>query len=211
MVFCTIGFAQKQVRTFTLSQFILEDTAGNKFNLDSLKGKVVFVDCWFPGCVPCRNEMPYSQLLQQRLHAMNMDSNIVFVTISFKQTKYEWLQALHELQMPKAINLYAPGGIYEATFIKDYFPTYRVFSSQGVLDNARCTRASNFILTDFVLFAATKGMGIDEALKVFEFPKHDKVDKLKNSVLKEFFEIEIAHDKDFYKDFMALRKKMHEL
>jgi thiol-disulfide isomerase/thioredoxin len=167
--FCgSVGFLKAQEkRVFHLSQFVFEDTAGKKFNLDSLKGKTVFVDCWFPSCPPCRAEMPYSQLLQKRLHTMQMDSNIVFITISFRQSSQEWLDMMKKLPMPNAIHLYSPAATYEGTFAPEFYPTYRVFNNKGELDNVMAPRPSDFGKIDFVLFAATRGVGVYEAEKMY--------------------------------------------
>jgi thiol-disulfide isomerase/thioredoxin len=165
---CCLGLLKAQEkRVFQLSQFVFEDTAGRKFFLDSLKGKTVFVDCWFPSCPPCRAEMPYSQLLQKRLHTMQMDSNIVFVTISFRQSSQDWLDMMKKLPMPNAIHLYSPAATYEATFAPEFFPTYRVFNNKGELDNVIAPKPSDFGKIDFVLFAATRGVGVYEAEKIY--------------------------------------------
>jgi|GEM_PF-3800402 len=167
LVCCLYVLNAQNKRIFTLSQFVFEDTLGNKFSLESLKGKAIFVDCWFPACPPCRAEMPYSQLLQKRLHAMGMDSNIVFVTISFRQTKEEWLAMMKKLQMPNAINLYSPAGTYEATFAPEFFPTYRVFGLTGELDNMVAPKPSDLGRIDFVLFAASRGVDVYQAEKIY--------------------------------------------
>lgn len=172
LIFIVSAFYMHQLnaqekRTFTLSQFTFEDTAGKKFNLDSLKGKVVFVDCWFPACPPCRAEMPYSKLLQKRLHTMNMDSNIVFITISFRQGTEEWLTMMKKLQMPNSINLYSPAGTYEVTFAPEFFPTYRVFGLNGEMDNVVAPKPTAFGKIDFVLFAASRGVDVYNAEKMY--------------------------------------------
>lgn len=199
MIGCLQFLQAQQNRSFTLSQFSFEDTAGKKYNLDSLKGKVVFVDCWFPGCPPCRAEMPYSQLLQNRLHTMQMDSNIVFVTISFKQSKEEWIEALHKLPMPKAIHLYSPASTYEIAMAGGNYPTYRVFNGKGILDIEFAPRPSEFLKIDFVLYAISKGETVTNALKIFDTEKSNK----KNALLKEFYEMEAKNDAVFVKDFLA--------
>ena len=166
LLFFVGAFAQQ--RSFNLSQFSFEDTLGKKYNLDSLKGKVVFVDCWFPSCPPCRAEMPFSKTLQERLKASKMDSNIVFVTICFKQTTAEWKKALHELPMPNAIHLYSPASTYEIVLAGGNYPTYRIFNTVGVLDIYDAPRPSEKNKIDFILFAATQNIGIKEASILFE-------------------------------------------
>lgn len=198
---------QAQQRTYKLNQFTFEDTAGKKYNLDSLKGKVVYVDCWFPACPPCRAEMPYSQLLQQRLHTMQMDSNIVFITISFKQSTEEWKEALNKLPMPKAIHLYSPASTYEIAMAGGNYPTYRIFNTKGDLDIENASRPSEFLKTDFVLYAVSKGETITNAFKIFDAEKSVAKEKVKNSLLKSFFAIEMKYDKEFVDAFLKLDVK----
>lgn len=195
---------QAQQRSYTLNQFTFEDTAGKKYNLDSLKGKVVYVDCWFPGCPPCRAEMPYSKLLQERLHAMQMDSNIVFVTISFKQSTEELKEALNKLPMPKAIHLYSPASTYEIAIAGGNYPTYRIFNSKGELDIENATKPSEFLKTDFLLYAVSKGETIKNALRIFEAEKNTTIKK--NALLKAFFEREAMFDNAFRKAFLEESK-----
>jgi thiol-disulfide isomerase/thioredoxin len=205
ILMCNWVGLQAQQKTYKLNQFIFEDTAGKKYNLDSLKGKVVYVDCWFPACPPCRAEMPYSKLLQQRLHAMQMDSNIVFITISFKQSTEEWKEALNKLPMPKAIHLYSPASTYEIAMAGGNYPTYRIFNANGELDIENASRPSEFLRTDFLLFAVSKGETITNALKIFDDEKN--VAKEKNSLLKSFYTIEMKHDKEFVNAFLKLSVK----
>lgn len=195
---------QAQQRTYQLNQFTFEDTSGKKYNLDSLKGKVVYVDCWFPACPPCRAEMPYSHLLQQRLHTMQMDSAIVFVTISFKQSTEEWKEALSKLPMPKAIHLYSPASTYEIAIAGGNYPTYRIFNTKGELDIENATKPSEFLKTDFLLYAVSKGENIKNALRIFEAEKSSTIKK--NILLKAFFEKEAMFDDAFRKAFLEASK-----
>lgn len=190
---------------FMLSQFVFEDTAGAKFNLDSLKGKTVFVDCWFPACPPCRAEMPYSKLLQTRLHQMNMDSNIVFVTISFKQSRQEWLAALKQLPMPNAIHLYSPASTYEIAMAGGNYPTYRIFNNKGILDIENAPRPSDFGKIDFVLYAVSTGETITNGMKIFETEKEINPSKKKNPLLKNFYKKMQPFLQSFKKAFLSIQ------
>jgi peroxiredoxin len=45
--------------------FILPDSTGKKVSLSKMKGKIVLLDFWFAGCLPCRQEHPnYLQAYQ---------------------------------------------------------------------------------------------------------------------------------------------------
>ncbi len=149
-----------------LQQFVLEDTAGKPFHLDSLSGKAVFIEAWFPSCPPCRTIAPFTTLLQQRLHTMGADSNIAWVTICFRQSRQDWLQALPH--MPRATHLYAPGSIYEGSLAHSNFPTFRLFNINGMLEQAVLPTPAAFQQLDFLLYAAAKGIALAEAQQMLQ-------------------------------------------
>ena len=200
------GFAQQP--QYKLKQFTFEDTSGKKYNLDSLKGKVVYVDCWFPSCPPCRAEMPYSQLLQQRLHTMEMDSNIVFITISFKQSTEEWKTALHNLSMPNAVHLYSPASTYEIALSGGNYPTYRLFNTNGELDIENAAYPRELTKIDFTLFAATQKITINDAKKMFaeggQKLLEGKMNSSKYELLNTFFKRYNPHKVAFKQAYLAL-------
>ncbi|MCW5906183.1 MAG: TlpA family protein disulfide reductase [Chitinophagaceae bacterium] len=206
--FFNIFLLQAQIDNLHLQQFSFEDTAGNIFNLEKLKGKTVFVDCWFPNCPPCRKEMPYTQLLQQRLHTLQFDSNIVFVTICFRQSREEWLKALQEIKLPNAIHLYAPASIYETTLTNGIYPTYRIFNNEGVLENENAIRPSEFAKADFILYAATNNMPLKTAKKLFEDEGRNILNNVKktssNKLLNNFFEKFMPYKEKFLQAFLLV-------
>jgi thiol-disulfide isomerase/thioredoxin len=60
---------------FDLQGYISKDTV----SLAKLRGKVVFVTFWFPGCGPCRAEMPHFETVLRRLHD---NKDIVYLGIN---------------------------------------------------------------------------------------------------------------------------------
>ena len=46
--------------------FVMNDLQGNKVTLESLKGKVVVMNFWFMGCIPCVMEMPLLNQLVEK-------------------------------------------------------------------------------------------------------------------------------------------------
>ena len=74
-VWSTLSAAAKPFKPFSLVRY---DT-GEKVSLESLKGKVVLVNFWFPTCGPCMNEFPYIQQAYDKYKAKGFE--IVAVNI----------------------------------------------------------------------------------------------------------------------------------
>jgi thiol-disulfide isomerase/thioredoxin len=47
-------------------------TSDKSLSLASLKGKVVFVTFWFPGCGPCRGEFPHFESVLEKFHGQDI-------------------------------------------------------------------------------------------------------------------------------------------
>jgi len=73
----------KPAAPFDLDQYL----SNGKLSLAGLKGKVVLLTFWFPGCGPCRAEFPHFQ------HVINKykDKNVVFVGINVDPTQNEYV------------------------------------------------------------------------------------------------------------------------
>lgn len=82
--------ANKQfIRGTKALNFSAQDINGKTYSLSDFSNKVVVLDFWFSGCIPCKAEMPYMKLLAEKLRG----ENIQFMTISFDSTSQlidEW-------------------------------------------------------------------------------------------------------------------------
>lgn len=58
--------------------FIMEKINGDKITISTFKGKPVFVNIWFTGCVPCLEKMPKLNLLVEKYK-----NKVEFVSITF--------------------------------------------------------------------------------------------------------------------------------
>lgn len=88
--------------------FSLPDTNDNVIKLNSFKGKVVLLDFWFTGCIPCRD---VAKMMHNRIIPEFKDDNIVFVTISIDRNKEIWKRSVisGKYTSGKSINLYTEG------------------------------------------------------------------------------------------------------
>ena len=59
--------------------FIATDIDGNKISLESLKGKIIVLNFWFPECRPCITEMPELNALVEKYKK----EDVVFLSITF--------------------------------------------------------------------------------------------------------------------------------
>ncbi|MEJ2881407.1 TlpA family protein disulfide reductase [Pedobacter sp. GR22-6] len=75
-------------------QFELTDSSGREFKMRDFQGKVVVLDFWFVGCIPCK-------LLSKEMGPI-IDSfkkrNVAFITINVDQNKISWIKALKSLE-----------------------------------------------------------------------------------------------------------------
>jgi len=89
--------------------FSLTDVHGKNVTFDSFKGKIVFIDFWFTGCVHC--EFYYQGVLKDVEEKYSDNENIVFVTVCIDKDKDSWLKSVKSglYTSNKAVNLYTNG------------------------------------------------------------------------------------------------------
>ena len=63
--------------------FNYPDTSGENISLESLKGKLVYVDVWATWCGPCKAQIPFLKQLEEKYR----EEDIAFVSLSIDQLK----------------------------------------------------------------------------------------------------------------------------
>ena len=63
--------------------FNYPDTSGKNISLESLKGKLVYVDVWATWCGPCKVQIPFLKQLEEKYR----EEDIAFVSLSIDQLK----------------------------------------------------------------------------------------------------------------------------
>lgn len=110
-----------------IPSFNLKDVNGNVVNLESLKGKKVFVNLWATWCPPCRKEMPSIQKLSAEVNK----NNVAFVMLSldddFEKAK-AYVQE-QNLMLP----IYYPAEPLPELFNVNGIPATFIFNEKGKL------------------------------------------------------------------------------
>jgi thiol-disulfide isomerase/thioredoxin len=139
------------------------DEKGNIKRLEDYKGKVLYIDIWATWCGPCRLNFERSPQLLQRLESIHLDTLIQFINICTEESTKDWKKALKEIR-PPGVNLYSlDTSIYRAWQISS-FPTTILLDETGKIMAKHFTDARDAITTDFLLYAALKGIKPSEAI-----------------------------------------------
>jgi thiol-disulfide isomerase/thioredoxin len=77
----------------TAADFTAVDQNGNSVNLNSLKGKVIYVDLWATWCGPCMQEMPFFEKLKEKYKE---NPAIAFVSLSIESSPDPWKKNLEK-------------------------------------------------------------------------------------------------------------------
>ncbi len=108
--------------------FSLQDRAGQTVSLESLRGKVVFINFWATWCAPCREEMPSLAQLARGLDARD----VAFVTISVDEG-WEEVDTFFGNERPPFVVLRDPGQSVSKAWGTTKFPESFVVDRDGTL------------------------------------------------------------------------------
>lgn len=115
--------------------FELPDQNGKTYRLDDFKGKLIIMDFWFTGCIPCQK---FATELHPIIEYYKNNPNIVFISVSIDGLKNKdlWVKSLlsEKYTSKNGINLLAVEGI-NSKIIQHYnitgYPTLLIISETG--------------------------------------------------------------------------------
>ena len=120
--------------------FALNDINNNLVTLESLKGKMVYIDIWATWCIPCVNEIPALKQLQYEFR----NKDIQFVSICLNDSKERFEKMVKEKKLG-GIQLFAPDE--NISFFKEYYltgiPRFILIDKDGKIINANAFYPSN--------------------------------------------------------------------
>lgn len=100
---------EKPQKSILAPDFTLEDLAGKRLSLKSLRGKVIFLNFWATWCVPCREEMPTMEKLNREYRREGLE----VLAVNFRETKEEVVKFVNELGLSFTVLLDKDGKVSE--------------------------------------------------------------------------------------------------
>jgi peroxiredoxin len=122
--------------------FSLENEKGEKINLASFKGKVVYLDFWFAACGPCHKLFNVIKPVKEYFKS---DTNVVFLIVSIDD-KETWNKALRKYKI-QGYHAFTENTYREHSIIKAYnvleYPTTYLIDKNGKLLNTEPSRKAD--------------------------------------------------------------------
>ena len=106
---------QKVAKGKKAPDFALEDLKGNKYTLESFKGKYIFLEFSASWCGWCKKEIPYIK----KAYNTFKNKNIVFVTVMMDEKKNLWENEIKKYSIPW-LSLSDLKGIKYSSIAKEY-------------------------------------------------------------------------------------------
>lgn len=138
----------KKISRGTVSPtFELYDINDELITLESLRGKLVYIDIWATWCIPCINEIPALKELEKEFK----NKDIQFVSMCLKDSKEQFEKFVKEKELG-GIQLFAPNE--NILFFKEYFvnriPRFILINSDGKIIDANAYKPSNPKLKELI-------------------------------------------------------------
>lgn len=125
-------------------EFTAVDVNGKEYKLSDFAGKVVVLDFWFTGCVPCKMEMPYMEKIAESMKG----DPIQFISMSLDtgtQLLDSWKEMIKDAQGP-VLNLNVPGG-FKSELPKKFgirsVPRIVIIDQEGKIYDSNALRPSD--------------------------------------------------------------------
>lgn len=123
--------------------FNYENYNGGTTSLESLRGKLVYIDVWATWCGPCRMEIPYLKQLEKDFH--NQAIEFVSISIDEQQNKSIWKNFIEKEQL-KGIQLIA-NDAWRSQFVVDCLikgiPRFMLIDKSGNIIDIDAPRPSD--------------------------------------------------------------------
>jgi len=119
-------------------QFTLKDIDGNMVSLESLKGKVLYIDFWATWCIPCVAENQAAK----KIKPYYQDKDVMFIYITRDNNEAAWKKDVTEQQI-EGLHLFGGGTAVFDQYQADGIPKYVLIDKEGKIVTADAPRPSD--------------------------------------------------------------------
>ncbi len=121
--------------------FVMKDDQGKILSLESLKGKVVYLDFWASWCRPCLGEIPAGEELKKKFEG----KDVVFVNISIDEGEQNWENAKmrYNISGIHALSNNRNNPEVQKKYKVQSIPSYFLIDKEGNFTAAPAPRPSN--------------------------------------------------------------------
>ena len=125
--------------------FNYPDSSGKNISLESLKGKLVYVDVWATWCGPCKAQIPFLKQLEEKYR----EEDIAFVSLSIDQLKNisQWKDMIVDKKL-EGIQIIADKA-WRSKFVTDYviegIPRFILIDKDGNLMDPMAPRPAIYV------------------------------------------------------------------
>jgi thiol-disulfide isomerase/thioredoxin len=137
-----IKVVEKKEEREAAANFKLEDFSGNIISLNSLKGKVIYLDIWATWCMPCRAQFPKAEELKIYFEG----KDVAFVYVSTDTDKNKWKKFVNDKKL-NGIHLFADNN-FNTEYSKKYgikgIPRFMLFDKWGNIYSYDALRPGQF-------------------------------------------------------------------
>jgi septum formation protein len=121
--------------------FVMKDDQGKVISLESLKGKVVYLDFWASWCRPCLGEIPAGEELKKRFEG----KDVVFINISIDEGEQNWVaaKAKYNINGIHALSNNRNHPEVQKKYKVQSIPSYFLIDKEGNFISAPAPRPSN--------------------------------------------------------------------
>ncbi len=126
--------------------FYLQDANGKYWRLSNYKGKVVLLNFWSPGCIPCRKEIPFEKDILYK----TSDEDFRLINICLQTDKITWKKALQKFNL-EGVNLLAEKNWNELlteSYMIGPIPHYTLIDRKGMVIKCKTRKPSDGLLED---------------------------------------------------------------
>ncbi len=121
--------------------FVMKDDQGKVISLESLKGKVVYLDFWASWCRPCLGEIPAGEELKKHFEG----KDVVFINISIDEGEQNWVaaKAKYNINGIHALSNNRNHPEVQKKYKVESIPSYFLIDKEGNFISAPAPRPSN--------------------------------------------------------------------